>query len=63
MAWVLYYYAPSAPAAGIFIVLFGLVTIIHFYQLIRTRTWFMVAFAIGGIRENPLPVWLCRDQR
>ncbi|KAJ5613370.1 hypothetical protein N7510_006564 [Penicillium lagena] len=51
MAWVLYYYTPSGPAAGIFVALFGLVTIVHFYQLIRTRTWFMVPFCIGGILE------------
>ncbi|KAH8433947.1 RTA1 domain-containing protein [Aspergillus melleus] len=47
-----YYYKPSGPAAGIFLVLFGLSTLLHFYQLIRTRTWFMIPFFIGGILET-----------
>ncbi|PLB43472.1 RTA1-domain-containing protein [Aspergillus steynii IBT 23096] len=47
-----YYYKPSAPAAAIFVVLFGLSTLLHFYQLIRTRTWFMIPFFIGGILET-----------
>jgi hypothetical protein len=51
MAWVLYYYTPSTAAAGIFIALFGLSTLYHFYQLLRTRTWFMIPFLIGGLRK------------
>ncbi|KAJ5740529.1 RTA1-domain-containing protein [Penicillium malachiteum] len=50
--FVLYYYTPSAAAAAIFIVLFGLSTLLHFYQLVRTRTWFMIPFVIGGILET-----------
>ncbi|KAJ5110903.1 hypothetical protein N7532_001438 [Penicillium argentinense] len=52
MAWTFYYYAPSSAAAGIFTALFGLSSIFHFYQLIRTRTWFMIPFVIGGILET-----------
>jgi hypothetical protein len=48
--WTFYYYAPSSAAAGIFAGLFGLSSIFHFYQLIRTRTWFMIPFLIGGLR-------------
>lgn len=51
MNFTYYYYTPSAAAAAIFIVLFGLSTLLHFYQLVRTRTWFMIPFLIGGIRE------------
>lgn len=51
MAWVFYYYTPSTVAAGIFIALFGLSTLYHFYQLMRTRTWFMIPFFIGGLRK------------
>lgn len=51
MAWVLYYYTPSTAAAGIFIALFGLSAVYHFYQLMRTRTWFMIPFFIGGLRK------------
>ncbi|KAJ5713851.1 RTA1-domain-containing protein [Penicillium malachiteum] len=50
--FVLYYYTPSAAAAAIFIVLFGLSSLLHFWQLIRTRTWFMIPFLIGGILET-----------
>lgn len=52
MAWTFYYYAPSSAAAGIFAGLFGLSSIFHFYQLIRTRTWFMIPFLIGGLRKQ-----------
>ncbi|PYH64963.1 RTA1 domain-containing protein [Aspergillus vadensis CBS 113365] len=52
MEFVLYYYTPSAAAAGIFVVLFGISTVLHFLQLVRTRTWFMIPFFIGGILET-----------
>ncbi|KAJ5715765.1 uncharacterized protein N7483_012946 [Penicillium malachiteum] len=52
MNWVYYYYNPSEAAACIFVVLFGLSALMHFYQLIRTRTWFMIPFLIGGILET-----------
>ncbi|KAJ5129942.1 uncharacterized protein N7515_005981 [Penicillium bovifimosum] len=52
MAWTFYYYTPSGPAAGIFVGLFGLSTVLHFYQLLRTRTWFMIPFLIGGAMET-----------
>ncbi|KAI2941423.1 hypothetical protein CBS147321_5862 [Aspergillus niger] len=52
MAFTLYYYTPSAAAAGIFVVLFGINTVLHFLQLVRTRTWFMIPFFIGGILET-----------
>ncbi|KAK4498124.1 hypothetical protein PRZ48_010780 [Zasmidium cellare] len=46
-----YYYTPTMAGAVIFILLFLVTTIIHFYQMIRTRTWFMVPFCIGGLFE------------
>ncbi|KAJ5776604.1 uncharacterized protein N7511_001615 [Penicillium nucicola] len=52
MQWTLYYYTPSAPAAGIFVGLMGVSTLLHFYQLLRTRTWFMIPFVIGTIMET-----------
>ncbi|KAE8389395.1 RTA1 like protein-domain-containing protein [Aspergillus alliaceus] len=52
MEFTFYYYTPSAAAGGIFVALFGLATILHLYQLLRTRTWFMIPFAIGGILET-----------
>ncbi|KAK1070481.1 hypothetical protein LTR12_008744 [Friedmanniomyces endolithicus] len=44
-----YHYLPSMGAAVLFIVLFGLVTSLHMFQMIRSRTWFMIPFVIGGI--------------
>ncbi|KAJ5316505.1 hypothetical protein PENANT_c019G02459 [Penicillium antarcticum] len=52
MAWTFYYYTPSSPAAGIFVGLLGVSTVLHFYQLVRTRSWFMIPFLIGGIFET-----------
>ncbi|CEL09289.1 hypothetical protein ASPCAL12427 [Aspergillus calidoustus] len=47
-----YYYDPSLAAGAIFAALFGLTTFLHLYQLLRTRTWFMIPFAIGGVLET-----------
>lgn len=55
MDFTFYYYSPSTAAAGIFVVLFGLSTLLHFYQLARTRSWFMIPFFIGGIRTSSIP--------
>lgn len=44
-----YPYSPSLAAATIFTVLFGLTTLFHLYQMVRTRTWFFAAFTIGGL--------------
>lgn len=46
-----YKYDPSMAAAIIFIIAFTLTTSLHFYQMFRTRTWFMTAFCIGGLFE------------
>lgn len=48
-SWSLYRYLPNEPAAILFVVLFGLATIFHFWKLFRTKTWFFIAFCIGGI--------------
>jgi hypothetical protein len=52
MEFIFYYYTPSTAAAVIFTVLFGLSSILHFYQLVRTRTWFMIPFFIGAICKS-----------
>lgn len=46
--WTAYKYEPSMVAAAIFIVLFGVVTAMHTYQMFRTRTWFFIPLVIGG---------------
>lgn len=43
-----YHYNPSMVAAVIFIILFFLATSLHSYQLVRTRTWFVIPLVIGG---------------
>ncbi|KAL5592669.1 hypothetical protein FOBRF1_006890 [Fusarium oxysporum] len=51
MAYHLYHYDPSLAAAVIFIILFTATTILHFFQMIQTRTWFFLTFSCGGIFE------------
>lgn len=47
--YTLYNYNPSGVAAIIFVVLFGLTTLVHIFQMIRSRSWFFIPFIIGGI--------------
>ncbi|KAL4935338.1 hypothetical protein BDV06DRAFT_234425 [Aspergillus oleicola] len=51
MDFVFYYYAPAGAAGGIFTALFGICTLLHIYQLLRTRIWFMIPFTIGAVLE------------
>lgn len=51
--WQYYRYNPSMVAAIIFIVLFFSTTSLHFYQLIRTTTWYFIPLAIGGFCKSP----------
>jgi len=47
-----YRYTPSMAAAIIFVIAFFIITTIHIYQMVRTRTWFMIAFCVGGLFET-----------
>ena len=47
-----YHYSPSFPAAIIFAALFILTTILHLYQLLRTRLWYFIPVLLGGICES-----------
>ncbi|KAF5581585.1 RTM1 [Fusarium pseudoanthophilum] len=49
--WSFYRYEPSTAAAVIFIIIFSITTIIHVYQMIKTKTWYMLAFCLGGVSE------------
>jgi hypothetical protein len=49
----LYRYDPSLAAAIVFVVLFFIITALHFYQMMRTRTWIFVPFVLGGICTLP----------
>ncbi|KAI5843392.1 RTA-like protein, partial [Morchella snyderi] len=46
-----YHYTPSLVAAALFTLLFAISTLLHAYQLIRTRTWSFIPLLIGGIFE------------
>ena len=43
-----YHYDPSMVGAVVFIIAFLATTSLHTYQLLRTRTWFMIPFVVGG---------------
>jgi hypothetical protein len=45
--FVLYRYDPSLVAAVVFILLFLAAGCCHVYQLLRSKTWYMVPFCIG----------------
>ncbi|OJD34023.1 rta1 domain protein [Diplodia corticola] len=47
----LYNYSPNLPAAIVFVVAFALTTSFHIFQLIKHKTWYMIAFLIGGFFE------------
>ncbi|WPB07463.1 uncharacterized protein RHO25_012124 [Cercospora beticola] len=47
-----YRYSPSLAAAIIFTLLFIATTALHTYQLIRTRTLYMIPFLIGGFFQS-----------
>ncbi|KAL6232830.1 hypothetical protein BDW75DRAFT_246899 [Aspergillus navahoensis] len=51
MGYQYYMYDPSKGAAIPFAALFGLTTVVHIWQTIRNRTWYMIPFIIGGIFE------------
>ncbi|CAG7915536.1 unnamed protein product [Penicillium olsonii] len=49
--YYLWKYVPSLPGAIIFLILFFVATVFHFWKIHRTKAWFFLAFAIGGIFE------------
>lgn len=46
----LYHYDPTIPGAIVVAVIFLGTTVFHFWQLIKSRCWFMIPLAVGGIR-------------
>jgi len=51
-----YNYTPSAGAAIVFAGAFAFSTILHAFQMFRTRTWFVIPFICGAIREFRLRI-------
>jgi len=50
--YMLFEYQPKKVPAIIFIVLFGISSFLHVFQLIKKRTWYFIPFVIGGIRKS-----------
>jgi len=48
-AFVFYRYVPSKGAAVLFVIWFMAATLLHMYQMWRTKAWFFTPFVIGGI--------------
>lgn len=49
--YALWYYIPCLPASIIFIVLFIIMTGIHFALTIQRRAWYCIPFVVGGSCE------------
>ncbi|KAL0935466.1 RTA1 domain protein [Colletotrichum truncatum] len=49
--WSFYRFEPSMAAAVFFCIVFILTTALHLFQMIRTKTWYLTAFVIGGFCE------------
>lgn len=49
--YAFYRYDPSTQAAVIFVVLFAITSLLHAFQILRTRTWYLTALLGGGICE------------
>lgn len=47
-----YEYDPSLAAAIVFLLFFIVTTSFHLYQMIRTKTWYFIAFVIGGFCKS-----------
>ncbi|KAJ5278689.1 RTA1 like protein [Penicillium angulare] len=48
-SYTFWYYVPSLPAAVIFMLIFMALTGLHSWKLVTTRTWFCIAFTLGGL--------------
>ncbi|KAH0339787.1 putative C6 transcription factor, partial [Aureobasidium melanogenum] len=51
MPFSYYEYLPSKAAAVVACLIFIIITLLHSWQLFRTRTWFFIPFVIGGLFE------------
>ncbi|TDZ32996.1 Protein RTM1 [Colletotrichum spinosum] len=49
--WSFYRFEPSTAAAIFFCIIFVLTTALHLFQMVRTKTWYLTAFVIGGFCE------------
>jgi hypothetical protein len=47
----LYHYDPTIAGAVIFVLLFLATTGLHFWQMFKSRCWFLLPLVVGGICE------------
>ncbi|GJC86085.1 protein RTM1 [Colletotrichum liriopes] len=48
----LYRYTPSLPAAIAATTIFAILTCLHTWRLVRARSWYFIAFTVGGLFET-----------
>ena len=48
-SYIFWYYTPSLPVAVIFMLIFMGLTGLHPWKLFTTKTWFCIAFTLGGL--------------
>ncbi|KAG9254345.1 RTA1 like protein-domain-containing protein [Emericellopsis atlantica] len=62
--YYLWQYVPSTPAAGLFVALFSLGTLLVTWRTVKHRAWFCLVFVIGGLLEiiGYIARALARDQ-
>ncbi|TXC12124.1 hypothetical protein FocTR4_00006928 [Fusarium oxysporum f. sp. cubense] len=47
--WAFYRFVPSKEANIVFVVLFAMTTLLHVFQLWRTKTWYLIPLVLGGV--------------
>ena len=52
--WVPYRYQPTVINAVVFIAAFAIITLLHSFQLLKTRTYYLVFQLVGNISELPM---------
>lgn len=50
----LYHYDPSMAAAVVFVILFSATSVLHGWQMVRSRCNIAIPLVIGGLRMSPL---------
>lgn len=51
----LYPYKPSLALALLAVTVFGVLTFLHTYQTLRCKTWYFLAFLVGGYCKSAFP--------
>lgn len=52
MGYKYYNYDPNFGAAAVFIILFGVSSLTHLFQIFKNKTWYFIPFIIGGACEH-----------